>query len=444
VAQTGGERKGENMIVFEESPSQQAKIRVVGIGGGGGNAVNTMIELGVRGVDFIAANTDSQALQTNRAAVKIQLGQCTTRGLGSGGDPEVGRRAAIEERERIREALEGADMVFVTTGMGGGTGTGATPIIAEVARECGALTVGVVTKPFGFEGRVRMKQADEGINALKRSVDTLITIPNQRLLSVVGKNTPLRDAFRKADEVLHNAVKGISETITVTGFINRDFADVRTVMAEAGMALMGEGVGAGENRAVDAAQRAISSPLLEDISIDGARGILVNVRGGKDLTLHEVNDAVCLIQEAAHNDANIIFGAVIDEALEDIRITVIATGIRADKVIELEKKIAVAANGPAIKPLLDATPGYNPNKRPENFGSPPPKFPTRSPFSLDRDKDKKESFRDHFFRNHGKKPEKAEVESRHVGTCRAGGVAIKEVPETDFDVPAFLRQPVMD
>jgi len=428
------------MIQFDESPAQEAKIRVVGVGGGGGNAVNTMIDLGVRGVDFIAANTDAQALQANRAPVKIQLGQCTTRGLGSGGDPEVGRRAAIEERDRIREALEGADMVFVTTGMGGGTGTGGAPIIAEVARECGALTVGVVTKPFAFEGRVRMRQAEEGINALKRTVDTLITIPNQRLLSVVGKNTPFRDAFRKADEVLHNAVKGISETITVPGFINRDFADVRTIMAEAGMALMGEGVGSGENRALDAAQRAISSPLLEDISIDGARGILVNVRGGKDLTLHEVNDAVSLIQEAAHADANIIFGAVIDEDLEDVRITVIATGIRAEKILELDKKIAVAVNGPVFKPA-DTGIGATPAGRREPPARPQPKAPTRTSFPWDREK--KDTLRETFFKTSAKKPDKSEAESLHMGIVKGGGISAQQA-ETDFDVPTFLRQPVMD
>ena len=316
------------MIEFDEGAVQEAKIRVVGVGGGGGNAVNTMIESGMKGVDFIASNTDTQALTKHKAPLKIQLGQNITRGLGSGGDPEVGRRSAIEDREQIREVLDGADMVFVTAGMGGGTGTGGAPIIAEVARECGALTVGVVTKPFNFEGKVRMRQAEEGINLLKRSVDTLITIPNQRLLSVVNKHTLFEEAFKNADEVLHNAVKGISDTITVPGLINVDFADVRTVMSEMGMALMGEGFGTGENRAVDAAQRAISSPLLEDICIDGARGILVNVTSSKDLTLFEVHEAISLIQESAHPDANVIFGAVIDDSLEEeIRITVIATGI---------------------------------------------------------------------------------------------------------------------
>lgn len=335
------------MIEFEEHPAQGAKIRVVGVGGGGGNAVNTMIEMGLTGVDFIAANTDLQALSANRASLKVQLGERITKGLGSGGDPDVGRRAAVEDRERIRELLEGADMVFVTAGMGGGTGTGAAPVVAEVARETGALTVGVVTKPFLFEGKTRMRQAEEGVRNLKRSVDTLITIPNQRLLNVVGRNTRLQDAFKKADEVLHNAVKGISDTITVRGLVNVDFADVRTIMSEMGMALMGEGVAQGENRAVEAAQRAISSPLLEDISIDGAKGILVNITAGKDLCLHEVHEAISLIQESAHAEANIIFGAVIDEAMEEVvRITVIATGIgRVEKAQEGEKKLAAVAAG---------------------------------------------------------------------------------------------------
>jgi len=332
---------------IEENAAQKAKIRVVGVGGGGGNAVNTMIESGLSGVDFIGTNTDAQALQESLAPTKMQLGRNITRGLGCGGDPEVGRQSAMGDRERIREVLKGADMVFVTAGMGGGTGTGGAPVIAEVARGCGALTVGVVTTPFEFEGNVRMRQADEGIDLLRRSVDTLITIPNRRLLSFVEKNTPLSDAFKKADEVLHNAVKGISDTITVRGFINLDFADVRTIMSEKGMALMGQGAGSGENRAVDAAQRAISSPLLEDISIEGAHGILVNVTAKKDLGLLEVHEAISLIKNGAHTDSNVIFGVVIDETQEEeIRITVIATGIgRAEKHVPQEKK------APALRPV---------------------------------------------------------------------------------------------
>jgi cell division protein FtsZ len=334
-------------IEAEENVAQAARIRVVGVGGGGGNAVNTMIESGLTGVDFIATNTDIQALHRSQAPIKIQLGRNITRGLGCGGNPEVGRRSAMADRDRVREVLDGADMVFVTAGMGGGTGTGAAPIIAEVARGCGALTVGVVTRPFDFEGKVRMRQADEGIDRLKRSVDTLITIPNRKLLSLVAKNTPLPDAFKKADEVLHNAVKGISDTITVRGLINLDFADVRTIMSEKGMALMGQGMGTGKNRAVDAARRAISSPLLEDISMEGARGILVNVTANKDFSLFEVHEAISLIQNGAHADSNIIFGVVIDEGQEEeIRITVIATGIgRPQKYIEQERK------APNLKPL---------------------------------------------------------------------------------------------
>ena len=344
VIEGNGEKNRDQGIRWNEPEAysvQQAKIRVVGVGGGGGNALNTMIEYGLAGVDFIDTNTDIQALHNSRASMKIQLGKKITKGLGSGGDPEVGRRSAMENRECLRTALDGADMVFVTAGMGGGTGTGGAPVIANMARESGALTVGVVTKPFCFEGKVRMRQAEEGIRLLQRSVDTLITIPNHRLLSVVTRKTSLQDAFKKADEVLHNAVKGISDTITVPGLINLDFADVRNIMSEMGMAMMGEGVGTGENRAVDAAIRAISSPLLEDISIEGARGILVNITAGNDLSLFEVQEAISLILESAHTELNLIFGAVIDEKLEEeIRITVIATGIgRTDRLIKPEPDI---------------------------------------------------------------------------------------------------------
>jgi len=304
-----------------------ARIKVVGVGGGGGNAINTMIAAGLQGVDFITANTDAQALRANLAAVKLQLGQQVTKGLGAGGNPEVGRRAATEDLEQIRECLAGADMVFLTAGMGGGTGTGGAPVVARVAKEIGALTVGVVTKPFLFEGKKRARQADEGMRELKASVDTLIAIPNQRLLAVAGRNTSILETFKKADDVLLQAVRGISDLITVHGLINLDFNDVRTIMSEMGMALMGAATASGENRAVEAAQKAISSPLLEDVSIQGARGVLINITGGLDLGLHEVNEAATLIQEEADGDANIIFGAVIDEAMSDqIRITVIATG----------------------------------------------------------------------------------------------------------------------
>ena len=317
------------MAKFELEDNQvfQARIKVIGVGGGGGNAINTMIAAGIQGVDFLAANTDAQALKVNQAPLKIQLGGGLTRGLGAGANPEVGRQAALEDTSAIADAVDGADMVFITAGMGGGTGTGASPVIARVARECGALTVGVVTRPFAFEGKRRMRQAQEGIEELRQEVDTLITIPNDRLLSIAGKGTSFLDAFRMVDDVLRQAVQGISDLITTAGVINVDFADVRTVMSEKGMALMGTGVRSGENRAVLAAQDAISSPLLDNVSIEGARGVLINITGPSELALAEVIEAATLIQEAAHEDANIIYGQVIDDHLGDqVAVTVIATG----------------------------------------------------------------------------------------------------------------------
>jgi cell division protein FtsZ len=320
------------MFEFVEEFNLNARIKVIGIGGGGGNAVNTMIGGKLNGVEFLVANTDAQSLDASRAPVRIQLGGGVTKGLGAGANPEIGRRAALEDQETIKEYLAGSDMIFITAGMGGGTGTGGAPVVARVAREVGALTVGVVTKPFIFEGKKRMRQAEEGIAELKSSVDTLIVIPNQRLLSIAAKTTTMLEAFHKADEVLLQAVRGISDLIITPGLINLDFADVRTVMAEMGLALMGASTATGENRAIEAAQRAISSPLLEDISIQGARGVLINITGGPDLCLHEVNEAASMIQEEAHDDANIIFGAVIDETMMDeIRITVIATGFGEGK-----------------------------------------------------------------------------------------------------------------
>ena len=308
-----------------------ARIKAIGVGGAGGNAVNTMIEEGLKGVDFIVANTDSQALDASKAEIKVQIGDSLTKGLGAGANPEVGRRAAMEDKERIREFLTGADMIFITAGMGGGTGTGGAPVIASVAREVGALTVGVVTKPFIFEGKRRMQYAEEGIRELKDKVDTLVVIPNQRLLSIAGKSTTLLETFRVADGVVTQAVRGIADLIVTPGLINLDFADVRTVMSEMGFALMGAASASGENRAIEAAQQAISSPLLEDVSINGARGVLINVTGGPDMSLFEVNEAATLIQGEAHEDATIIFGAVIDETIEeDLRITVIATGFGAN------------------------------------------------------------------------------------------------------------------
>ena len=319
------------MFELEENINIGANIKVVGIGGGGNNAVATMIDGGLTGVEFIVANTDRQALAAHKALTKIQLGTELTKGLGAGANPEIGKRAAIESYNDIVEALEGADMVFVTAGMGGGTGTGGAPIVAKIARELGALTIGVVTRPFLFEGKKRMRHADLGIQELKENVDTLIVIPNQKLLTIANDRTPLVETFKRADDVLLQAVKGISDLINIRGLINLDFADIRTVMSAKGMAIMGTGRARGENRAVEAATAAISSPLLENISIDGATGIILNVTGGPDLSLAEVNEASTLITEAAHEDAEIIFGAVIDENMGDeVRVTVIATGFGQD------------------------------------------------------------------------------------------------------------------
>jgi len=315
------------MIEFDENKNLAAKVKIIGIGGGGNNALNTMISYSLSGVDFIAANTDAQALAANMAPIKLQLGASLTKGLGAGANPEIGRKAALEDVEKIREVLKGADMVFITAGLGGGTGTGGAPVIAEVAREMGALTVAIVTKPFHFEGKKRMKQAEEGLANLRMTADALITIPNQRLLSIGGKSMTLLEAFKKADEILYHAAKGISDIIVGQGIINLDFADVRTVMSETGMALMGTGIASGENRSAEAAQKAISSPLLEDITIEGARGLLINITGGQNMTLNEINEATTLIQKEAHEEANIIWGMVIDEAMkEELRVTVIATG----------------------------------------------------------------------------------------------------------------------
>ncbi len=340
-------------MTFElvEEIKQGAKIKVIGVGGAGGNAVNTMIKSRLEGVDFIATNTDMQALQSNLAPMKIQIGHASTKGLGAGANPEVGRTAALEDQRILADALNGADMVFITAGMGGGTGTGAAPVIAKTAKEMGALTVGVVTKPFSFEGKRRGRVADEGVSELKDVVDTLITIPNEKLLSISDKDTTMLDAFKKADDVLLHAVKGISDLINVQGLINLDFADVRTVMNEMGMALMGSGVSSGEGRAIDAATKAISSPLLENVSIRGATGILINITGGPGMTLHEVNEASKLIQEEAHEDANIIFGAVIDEAMGDeIRVTVIATGF--NKGIRAVRQPGLAPRPRSVTPIF--------------------------------------------------------------------------------------------
>ena len=315
-------------ISFNEEPRNDAKIKVIGVGGGGGNAVNRMIDAGVEGIEFIVANTDLQALRLSRAPVKLQLGVKLTNGLGAGANPEVGRKAALEDSDKIIEALEGADMVFVTTGLGGGTGTGAAPIIASLSCEMGALTVAVVTKPFSFEGKRRMAQAERGIAELMESVDTTIVIPNEKLLAV-AENAGFFESFRVADDILRQGVQGISDIITIPGIINRDFADVKTIMARMGYAVMGTATASGQNRATDAAKRSIASPLLEAGAIDGARGILINITGSSSLKLAEVQQACSIIQGAAHEDANIIFGAVMDEKMKDsVKITVIATGFR--------------------------------------------------------------------------------------------------------------------
>jgi len=324
---------------------QAAKIKVIGLGGGGGNAVSRMMAADFTGVEFIVANTDVQALRASPAPTKIQLGTQLTKGLGAGSNPDIGRDSALEDPETITRLLEGADMVFITAGLGGGTGTGAAPVVASLAKDLGILTVAVVTKPFTFEGRKRLLQADAGMDALRGVVDTLITIPNQRLLAVVDRGTPLLEAFKVADTVLQQAVQGISDLILVPGLVNLDFADVRTIMSGMGMAMMGTGVGRGENRAVDAAQKAIASPLLDDTSIDGAKGILINFTGGPDLSIHELEEAARMVQEAAHEEANIIFGAVIDPSLGDeVRMTVIATGfaerkqeLSPNKVVDLPR-----------------------------------------------------------------------------------------------------------
>ena len=320
-------------VDFSDELRAGAKIRVIGVGGGGGNAVNRMIAAGVTGVDFLVANTDAQALHASNAPVKIQLGAKLTKGLGAGANPEIGRRAALEDTDKVIDALEGADMVFVTAGLGGGTGSGGAPIVASLARELHALTVGVVTTPFAFEGKRRMMQAEQGLQELSQSVDTVICIPNERLMQFVDKGTSFFEAFRIADDILRQGVQGISDIITITGIINRDFADIKTIMEGMGYAVMGTAVAEGENRAVEATNRAISSPLLEDATINGAQGILLNITGSSNLTLYEVHEASSIVQKIAAENANIIFGAVRDESMGDaVKVTVIATGIKSERL----------------------------------------------------------------------------------------------------------------
>ncbi|MCX6825916.1 MAG: cell division protein FtsZ [candidate division Zixibacteria bacterium] len=347
---------------FDENFIKCAKIKVVGVGGAGGNAVSRMIEAGLSSVEFIAINTDAQVLDNNLASKKIQVGKRLTKGLGAGANPDIGRKAIEEDRDEVAESLAGADMIFITAGMGGGTGTGAAPTVAEIARQQGALTVAIVTRPFKFEGQRRSEKAENGLRELKDKADTLIIIPNERLLAIVDKSTRLTDAFAFADEVLHQATKGISELITIPGLINCDFADVRTIMLEKGGALMGTGIGAGDNKAETAARQAICSPLLEDISISGAKGVLINVTGGEDMTLFDVNTATSIVYQAAGAEANIIFGAVIDPTLKDqMRVTVIATGFGGliePAAIEEEKESIPKTSPGKIMSLFPDQPVY--------------------------------------------------------------------------------------
>ena len=368
-------------MIFEldEQPGQSARMKVVGVGGGGGNAVNRMIEENLAGVQFISVNTDSQALANSRSDVKVQIGKKLTRGLGAGARPEIGRQAIEENRDEVLEHLQGADLVFVTCGMGGGTGTGAAPIIAQIAKDIGALTVGIVTKPFLFEGRKRMKQAEMGITELRRNVDTMIVVPNERLLAVVGKGIPFQDALKKADEVLLNATRGIASLITSTGIINVDFADVRTVMQNGGAALMGTGIGRGENRALEAAQQAISSPLLDNVSIHGASGVLINIIGGNDLTLGEATQISEIIHDAVGDEAQIIFGAGNDPRMEgEVRVTVIATGF--DRAVTGEPVVERAAN-PQVLPFTSRRAAAPPATKPAvpPFVRPAPSQANRPP-----------------------------------------------------------------
>ncbi len=394
-------------IQFHEDPRSNARIKVIGVGGGGGNAVNRMISAHLEGVEFVVANTDLQALQMSQAPVKIQLGVKLTNGLGAGANPEIGRRAALEDTDKIIEALEGADMVFVTTGLGGGTGTGSAPIIASLASEMGALTVAVVTKPFAFEGRRRAQQAERGLAELVDSVDTVIVIPNEKLLGV-AQNAGFFESFRIADDILRQGVQGISDIITIPGIINRDFADVKAIMAGMGYAVMGTATAKGERRAVDAAQRAIASPLLEAGAIDGARGILINITGSSTLKLAEVNEASTIIQSAAHEDANIIFGAVQDEKMKDeVKITVIATGFKTDQPQRRERVVSSAAA--AISSARTSS-GYTPSSGMAGRPSLQAVRPQGTPAQ------------------------------RETPSLEAVKGSLRDVEQDDLDVPAFIRK----
>jgi cell division protein FtsZ len=406
------ENQGNIRISFQDDARNDARIKVIGVGGGGCNAVNRMIDAGVEGVEFVVANTDLQALRMSRAAVKIQLGVKLTNGLGAGANPEVGRKAALEDSEKIIEALEGADMVFITTGLGGGTGTGAAPIIASLASEMGALTVAVVTKPFGFEGKRRMQQAERGMAELIDAVDTMIAIPNEKLLAV-AQDAGFFESFRIADDILRQGVQGITDIITIPGIINRDFADVKTIMAGMGYAVMGTATAAGPRRATEAANKAIASPLLETGAIDGARGILINITGSSSLKLAEVNEASMIIQAAAHEDANIIFGAVLDDKMQDsIKITVIATGFR--DIPRFQREIVHTHNAPI---MVRESPRYSEREPEPVFEPEPPMIMAEPEFQ----------------------PQAMSLETVQPSNYEPPP-AYEQYDQHDLDVPAFIRK----
>jgi cell division protein FtsZ len=419
-------------IDFAQDAKLQAKIKVIGIGGAGGNAINTMIESGLEGVEFIAANTDAQALQRNLAPEKVQLGTTVTRGLGAGGKPEVGRKSALEDVQRISEVLQNTDMVFITAGMGGGTGTGAAPIISQIARDQGALTVAVVTKPFEFEGQQRFRNASGGLEELTDSVDTVITIPNQKLVTLAEDDITMMDAFKRADDVLVQAVRGISDLIITTGMINVDFADVRAIMSATGRALMGTGFGRGEHRAHDAAQVAINSPLLDDISVEGATGILINFTAGPDIKLREINEAASLIREAADREANIIFGLVTDESMADtVKVTVIATGfdlrrsVNAAGVIQQGHQAVMMPQRGSVRPPAMSAPEFKPHSiNPVAIPHPQPRPEKRDVIANP-------------YRRPSERPQQVTLPS--VNTVRAfGPTAI--IDEETLNIPAFQRK----
>jgi len=420
-------------ITLEDPDLISAKIKVVGVGGGGGNAINRMIDSRMRGIEFIAGNTDLQALRKCRAPVKLQLGATLTRGLGAGGDPEVGRKSALEDTERILELLDGADMVFLTAGLGGGTGTGAAPIVASLAAELGALTVAVVTKPFGFEGRRRAELAERGVEELRSAVDTLITIPNERLLNFIERGTTMGEAFRIADDVLRQAVQGISDLITIPGDINVDFADVKAIMTGMGMALMGTGIAKGENRAIEAAQRAISSPLLEETSIEGARGVLLNISGGRDLTLHEVDEAARVISDAVDGTANIISGLVIDESMEEeMKVTVIATGFKTAPAGQVYTPAQPAVETPPSfeQPTLPVQPPQAMRSRRNplsELAKEPVREPRREPVQVQQDEPRDFVFRKVLAESGGRNDD-------------PNGYGPNYSQTDDYDIPTVLRE----